>query len=57
MASEANRRELEDKVAALVAARLGGDYRAALGHYDADGDGLISWPEFAAVFEGGEPTA
>ena len=23
---------------------------------DADGDGLISWPEFAAVFEVGEPT-
>ena len=90
MASEQNKQELRDKVAALVAAKFGGDYRAAFGHYDADrdgavskdelkallgdagvgnswtrwawaagiieeldagGDGLISWPEFAAVFE------
>lgn len=94
MASEQNKQELRDKVAALVGARFGGDYRAAFGHYDgnndrtiskdelkallgdagvgsswtrwawaagiieeldADGDGLISWPEFAAVFEVGEP--
>ena len=95
MASEENRRELREKVTALVADRFGGDYRAAFGHFDADrdgtiskdelkallgdagvgsgwtrwawaagiieeldanGDGLISWPEFAAVFEAGEPT-
>jgi Ca2+-binding EF-hand superfamily protein len=92
MASEEAERELKGKVAALVAARFGGDYRAAFGHYDAnsdaaistdelkallgdagvgsswtrwawaagivgeldtDGDGVISWPEFAAVLAAG----
>jgi len=36
MASEENRRELEEKVEALVKSRFGGDYRTAFGHYDAD---------------------
>ena len=95
MASEQNKQELRDKLAALVAARFGGDYEAAFGHYDANhdgaisrdelkallgdagvgsswtrwawaagiideldanGDGVISWPEFTAAFEVGEPT-
>ena len=36
MASEENRRELDEKVEALVKSRFGGDYRTAFGHYDAD---------------------
>jgi hypothetical protein len=49
MASEENRRELEEKVTALVAIRFGGDYRAAFGHYDADGDGAISKAELTTL--------
>ena len=49
MASEANRRELEEKVKALVAARFGGDYRAAFDHYDADRDGHITRAELLTV--------
>ncbi len=49
MASEENRRELRDKVAALAAARFGGDYGAAFGHYDADRDGAISKDELKAL--------
>ena len=95
MASEQNKQELREKVAALVAGRFGGHFRTAFAHYDSnndgliskdelkallgdagvgsswtrwawaagiieeldtDGDGLISWLEFAAVFEVGEPT-
>jgi hypothetical protein len=36
VASEQNKQELRDKVAALVGAKFGGDYRAAFGHYDAN---------------------
>jgi Ca2+-binding EF-hand superfamily protein len=95
VASEQNKQELRDKVAALVAARFGGDDRVAFAHYDANndgliskdelkamlgeagvgsswtrwawaagiieelnanGDGLISWPEFVGAFEVAEPT-
>jgi hypothetical protein len=42
VASDEHRQELEGKVAALAAVRIGGDYRAAFGHYDAGGDGLVS---------------
>ncbi len=51
MASEEQRRELEGKVAALVGSRFGGDYRAAFGHYDADGDGAISKGELKALLK------
>jgi len=49
MASEENRRELEEKVETLVTTRFGGDYRAAFGHYDADGNGVISKDELKAL--------
>ena len=45
MASDADRRELADKVAALVKARFGGDYQSAFRHYDADADGTITRAE------------
>lgn len=49
MASEEQRRELEEKVAALVTTRYGGDYHAAFGHYDANGDDAISTDELKAL--------
>ncbi|QEL19228.1 EF-hand domain-containing protein [Limnoglobus roseus] len=49
MASEENRRELDEKVTALVATRFGGDYRAAFAHYDANGDGVVSKDELKAL--------
>ena len=49
MALDEDRRELRDKVAALVGARFGGDYRVAFGHYDADGDGAVSRHELEAL--------
>lgn len=49
MASEAHRRELEEKVATLVAARFDGSCRAAFGNYDADGDGRIDKRELKAL--------
>jgi Ca2+-binding EF-hand superfamily protein len=51
MASEEQRRELADKVEALVRARFGGDYRAAFGHYDADRNGLVSKAELKALLK------
>lgn len=51
MASEEQRRELEEKVAVLVRSRFGGDYRAAFGHYDADQDGAISKAELKALLK------
>jgi Ca2+-binding EF-hand superfamily protein len=51
MASTDQRRELEEKVTALVAARFGGDYRAAFDHYDADRDGTINDAELKALLK------
>jgi len=45
MATDADRQELADKVAALVKARFGGDYQSAFRHYDADSDGKITKAE------------
>jgi Ca2+-binding EF-hand superfamily protein len=49
MASEDQRREIDDKVTALVTTRFGGDYRAAFAHYDADGNGTIDKDELKAL--------
>jgi len=49
VASAQNKQELRDKVAALVAARFAGDYRATFGHYDTDRDGAISTDELKAL--------
>ena len=49
MVLDEDRRELRDKVAALVGARFGCDYRAAFRHYDADGDGAVSRHELEAL--------
>lgn len=49
MATDAQRHELEGKVAAMVSARFGGDYRAAFAHFDADGDGAISAAELKVL--------
>jgi Ca2+-binding EF-hand superfamily protein len=49
VASEQPRRELADKVSALVGARFGGDYRRAFRHYDASGDGKVSQDELKAL--------
>ena len=49
MASDEQKRELAEKVSALVATRFGGDYRAAFGHYDADRNGTISKDELKTL--------
>ena len=49
MATEEQRKELEEKVTALVATRFGGDYRAAFGHYGKNGDGKITPGELKAL--------
>lgn len=51
MANEEQRQEIDEKVTALVTARFGGDYRAAFGHYDADGNGVISSEELKALLK------
>jgi len=45
VASEQDRQELKDKVAALVHSRFGGDYRGAFRHYDSDQDGKVTKDE------------
>jgi Ca2+-binding EF-hand superfamily protein len=49
MANEAQRREIDDKVTALVRTQFGGDYRAAFAHYDADGSGTIDQAELKTL--------
>jgi len=51
MASEDNKRELEEKVTALVTTRFGGDYRAAFTHYDANSDGVIDNDELKSLLK------
>jgi len=49
VASEQDRQELKDKVAALVHDRFGGDYRSAFRHYDGDQDGKITKAELKTL--------
>lgn len=49
MASEQIKRELRDKVAALRAARFGGDHEAAFGHYAGGRDGTIDKDKLKAL--------
>ena len=49
MANQEQRQELEEKISALATSRFGGDYRAAFGHYDSNGDGEISKDELKAL--------
>ena len=51
MANEDKRREIDEKVTALVKSRFGGDYRAAFAHYDADGNGVIDRDELKALLK------
>jgi hypothetical protein len=45
MTTDAQKKELQDKVNRLVAARFGGDYTRAFGHYDQSKDGKINRAE------------
>jgi Ca2+-binding EF-hand superfamily protein len=49
MATDAQRKELQDKVNRLVAARFGSDYDRAFGHYDRSKDGTISRDELLTL--------
>ena len=49
MALDEDRRAVRDRVAALVTARFAGDYRAAFGHYAADGTGRVSRHELEVL--------
>ena len=51
MATEAQKRELADKVSRLVQGRFGGDYLKAFAHYDANGDGRIDRAELGHLLE------
>ena len=49
MASDQDKQELKDKVAALVAANFGNDYRRAFRHYDSDQDEKIDKGELKTL--------
>jgi len=51
MATEAQTRELTDKVTRLIQDRFGGDYSKAFAHYDSDGDGRIDRGELTRLLE------
>ena len=51
MATEAQKRELTDKVTLLIRDRFGGDYHRAFAHYDANGDGRIDRAELGRLLE------
>jgi Ca2+-binding EF-hand superfamily protein len=49
MATEAQKKELTDKVTRLLAERFGGDYHKAFAHYDGNGDGRIDKEELGSL--------
>ncbi len=49
MANEMHEHDLRERLAALVATRFGGDYKAAFTHYDADRDGMIRKEELKSL--------
>ncbi|MCE9529599.1 MAG: EF-hand domain-containing protein [Planctomycetes bacterium] len=49
MASDQDKQELREKMAAVVGARFGGDYEAAFRSYDADHDGAIEKDELKSL--------
>jgi Ca2+-binding EF-hand superfamily protein len=51
MATQAQRRELQDKVSTLVTGQFGGDYRRVFRHYDRNQDGKINKPELVALLK------
>jgi Ca2+-binding EF-hand superfamily protein len=51
MATEAQKRELTDKVTRLIQDRFGGDYHRAFAHYDANGDGRVDRAELGRLLE------
>jgi Ca2+-binding EF-hand superfamily protein len=52
MAHEQEKQQLEDRVAALVQAKYGGDYQKAFQHYDSDQDGKIGKDELLTLLQG-----
>jgi len=51
MAHEQEKQQLEEKVAALVEARFGGDYRKAFDHSDSNHDGKVGKDELMALLQ------
>src|SRR5262245_5425818 len=51
MATEAQKRELTDKVTRLIQDQFGGDYHKAFAHYDTNGDGRIGRAELGRLLE------
>jgi Ca2+-binding EF-hand superfamily protein len=49
MATDAQKKELQEKIGKLVANQFGGDYHKAFGHYDGDRDGKINKAELEAL--------
>jgi len=54
MPTATQKRELEEKLLALVGNRFHGDRRAAFLHYDADGDGRVNKDELKRMLSDAE---
>ena len=51
MAHEQEKQQVEEKVAALVEAKFGGDYQKAFEHYDSNHDGKVSKDELMTLLQ------
>jgi Ca2+-binding EF-hand superfamily protein len=51
MATDAQKKELQEKVGKLVANQFGADYHKAFGHYDGDRDGKINKAELEVLLK------